>query len=450
MTGKLLITHGDYRLESHTLFPTLPLQGGKNLAAAPESFSGFYGFGVAITPSSCYEMSKMDTADRKKLLTHLYTQEGLGLKIARLCIGSCDYSPEIYSYDDVPFDTDLTHFSIERDMAYVVPMIQEILEVNPDLYLFASPWSPPFWMKTGGSIGGGFMQEQYLDCYADYIIKFLKAYDDLGIHIRAITPQNEPETHQSGKMPACIWHPEHEAKFIGILRQKLREKHMSVGIWMYDHNFSDMERPLWSLQNYPGLSENCNGVAFHYYTGAIEKTRAITEQFPELELHFTEGGPRLNDNYGTDWCKWATIAVNALKTGYRSFTGWNLMLDELGGPHIGPFSGICGGLVTRNSRNGELNYSGQYWAFAHIAPYLTPDCKIHSLTGDTEFHWSVGKYPSHQFPIDGIVIEQTNGKTVAVVVNPNPRTIQSQIQLGGQLWYLELRPGSVSTLIVET
>jgi glucosylceramidase len=110
-------------------------------------------------------------------------------------------------------------------------MIKEILAINPELYLFASPWSPPYWMKTGGSMCGGYMREQYLDCYADYLIKFIKAYAAHGIKVSALTPQNEPDTRQYGKMAACVWHPELEARFIGILRERLVKNGLEVMIW---------------------------------------------------------------------------------------------------------------------------------------------------------------------------------------------------------------------------
>jgi len=331
----------------------------------------------------------------------------------------------------------------------VIPMIKEILRINPDLYLFASPWSPPFWMKTGGSMCGGYMREEYLDCYADYIIKFIQAYERHGIKISAVTPQNEPNSQQNGKMPACIWHPEMEAKFIGILREKCIAKGIDIKIWMYDHNFNDTQRVLWSLDNCKGLPDNCDGVAFHYYSGAIEQTKAVTQRYPELELHFTEGGPRLTENYDTDWCKWGTMIVKALSTGYRSFCGWNLLLDECGGPNVGPFIGLCGGLVTRDSRTGALRFSGQYLAFSHIVPYITHECVIHPVSLSDSFNLNIGKYPKHDMAIEGIVISQPDKKAIAVLINPNNHPVQTQIELNGYLWYLELQADSISTVIVE-
>ena len=449
MPAKLFFTNKDHLLSEREIFTSLRVPAAERLSVSDNFTDGFYGFGVAITPSSCYELSMMKPEERKKLLSHIYSAEGIGLSVGRLCIASSDYSPELYSYDDVPFDMSLEHFSIERDEKYIIPMIKEILEINPDIYLFASPWSPPYWMKTGGSMCGGYMREQFLDCYADYIVKFIKSYGRHGIKISAITPQNEPDTHQNGRMPACIWHPETEARFIGILRRKLTEQSLDVKIWMYDHNFNDTDRVIWSLESCDGLPEACNGVAFHYYGGAIEQTRKVKNLFPSLELHFTEGGPRLNDNYGTDWCKWGVMMIKALKTGYSSFTGWNLMLDETGGPNVGPFIGTCGGLVTRDSRTGDISYSGQYKAFCHIAPYITSASRIYPITTGDSFNLNMSGYPKHDMDIEGVMIENPDGKQSAVLVNPNNHGIQTQIEIGGQLWYVELHADSISTIVVE-
>ena len=447
--GKIIFTNKDHTHSSDRVFETLPSRSIQRLEISDEYVNGFYGFGVAITPSSCYELSLMDKEERQKLLKHLYSKEGIGLSVGRICIGSSDYSPEVYSYDDVAFDTALEHFSVKRDEAYIIPIIKEILAINPDIYIFASPWSPPYWMKTGGEMCGGYMREKYLDCYADYIVKFIKAYAEYGITISALTPQNEPNTAAKGLMPACIWHPETEAKFIGILKEKFKKNALNVKVWMFDHNFDDAQRVLWSLENCDGLKSACDGVAFHYYGGTIEQTASIKKRFPDVELHFTEGGPRLSDNYDVDWCKWGLMIAKAVKMGYRSFTGWNLMLNELGGPNVGPYIGICGGFVTLDNRTMELIYSGQYKAYSHISPYISPKSKLRYVSVDESFALPIHKYPTQYKDIEGILIENPDGQTVLVLINPNNWGMQTQIELNGKLFYIELSADSISTVIIE-
>lgn len=447
MTATHIFTDKTHSMLKQEIFSSLHVPAAKKLNVCEKETSGFLGFGVAITPSSCYELNLMEASERKALLEQIYGKKGVRLSVGRICIGSSDYSPEIYSYDDFAYDEKLEHFSVERDEKYVIPIIKEILEINPDIFLFASPWSPPYWMKTGGSMCGGYMRDRYVDCYADYIIRFIEEYAKRGIKISAITPQNEPNSQQSGQMPACIWHPETEAKFIHILKQKLVEKKMDIKIWMFDHNFNDTDRVLWSLDNCDGLKDDCDAVAFHYYGGAIEDTVRVIEKYPHLDLHFTEGGPRLNDNYDTDWCKWGLQIARAFKVGYSSFTGWNLMLDEMGRPNVGPFHNICGGLVTRDSQSGVLSYSGQYKTFAHIAPYVTKESKISYISQEDYFGQELSKYPKATKNIEGIVIKN-NENTVVILINPSESEAQVEFEINGTLFYAELRGDSISTIIV--
>ena len=439
------ITTTNQNFTSVQLKPALHMNGvlTATIGSAPIN-KCFKGFGVAITGSSCYNLNEMSLEDRTAFINKIYSKDGLNLSVARISVGSSDYSAELYSYDDVDGDIELKHFSIERDKEYIIPMIKEILKVKPDLYIYASPWSPPFWMKTGGSMCGGYMRECFVECYADYYIKFLKAYEEEGIHISALTPQNEPETDQSGKMPACKWHPEIEAKFIKILRKKLNENKMDTEIWMYDNNFDGAERVDWCLENVEGLKDSANGVAFHYYGGDIEQTAFLKEKYPNLSLNFTEGGPRLYDNYATDWCKWFIMMLKTLKNRYSSFTGWNLLLDETGGPNIGPF--FCGGLATRDRVENQLKYSGQYKAFKHFAQFINNDSVIYEVS--LESYASMSSYPNLGMDVESVLWE-TNGIKYLALANPNKTKRQVQVNINDTWWYIELLPDTVSTIKFE-
>lgn len=454
MKAKIITTSKDGFQVERDLFSTLEVPGARQLYVSEEPVNGYCKFGVAITPSSCYELSLMEQEERTKLLKQIYSkEEGIGLSVARLCIGSCDYSPELYSYDDVAFDTELKHFSVARDEAYVIPMIKEILAINPELTLYASPWSPPYWMKTGESMCGGYMRSEFVECYADYIVKFIKAYAEHGIKISAVTPQNEPETGQGERMAACIWHPEIEAAYIVALKKKLKENGLPVEIWMYDHTFLGVRRVSWSLDKCAGLRESCDGIAFHYYSGAIEFTKVLREKYPELALHFTEGGPRITDNYETDWCKWGLLAMKAINLGYVDFTGWNLMLNEVGGPHIGPFMGICGGFVTNDHIQNELRYSGQYKAFSHIVPHMQPGVKCYAVSAGDSFQMNFSGYGQpnmmRQHSVEGVLIEKPNGEIVVILVNPNEWYADVQFSYKGEYWYYNLAGESISTLVLN-
>ena len=293
------------------------------------------------------------------------------------------------------------------------------------------------------------MRREFVDCYAEYIVRFIKEYAKYGIKISALTPQNEPETNQKGLMPACIWHPDIEAEFVIALRKKLRQNNLDVKIWLFDHNFSGWARVKWTLDTHKELPSACDGIAFHYYEGAIEETLALRAAYPDLQLHFTEGGPRLYDSYGTDWCKWGIMISKVLNSGYSSFTGWNLMLDEYGGPNVGPF--FCGGLATRSSVDGELLYSGQYKALKHISKFMQKGAKIYELEVEKKpGENGMSNFPSNNhIPLGVSCIKNPDGTICYFITNANKEKQQIQIFEGGEWYYLEALPDSISTVVFK-
>lgn len=403
------------------------------------------GFGVAVTGSSAYVLDKMPENSRREYLNDIYTKDGLNCSVGRISVGSSDYSPDLYTYDDVPGDTKLEHFSVERDEEFIIPMIREILNIKPDLFLFSSPWSPPGWMKTGGSMCGGFMREEFINIYADYYVKFIKEYEKRGIKIGALTPQNECETTQDGKSVACVWHPDTEAKFVLKLRKKLEEAGLSPEIWLYDHNFSGVERLIWMFREYPELLGASGAVGWHYYGGGAEELSRLTELFPEVKMHFTEGGPRRFDHYDSDWCKWGTMMASAVNAGCRSFTGWNLLLDETGGPNVGPFD--CGGLATYNTATGELSYSGQYRALKHFSGLVMPGALVLPTAVTAIDYVNMFSYPNVTKQLVTCAFKNPDGSLVLQIVNPNNSRRQMRFEYSGKKWYFELLANSVTSVV---
>lgn len=434
--GKSIIERPVYRDQG--------MPGAVTMTLAEITTTDFLGFGVAITGGSCFMLQKMSPDARRQFLRQIYTKDGLNLSVGRISIGLSDYSAEAYTYDDGAEDTELSRFSIAKDEEYIIPMIKEILAIRPDLTLFASPWSPPAWMKTGENIFGGFMREKYVECYAEYIVRFLKAYAMHGIKISAITPQNEAETHQWGKSPACIWHPETEAHFVCVLRKKMQEAGLSTEIWLFDHNFDGVNRVRWTLNLDEEVRKSVQGVAFHYYSGVVEETKTLKKEFPDLALHFSEGGPRLYDHYDTDWCKWGIMISKAIACGYSSFTGWNLLLDETSFPNVGPFG--CGGLFTLDSQTGELRESGQSKAFRMISPYIKPGDKLTGLRQQYPGAVCLFEYPKIQHDLVGVKITSPDGSEKVMLVNPRNEKTQVRFKANGAWWYAELQPDTVSII----
>jgi len=336
------------------------------------SFQSILGFGGAFTDASCYLFSKMDAGQRAKLLQEFFGPGGLGLSVGRTCIGSSDYSCSAYSFDDSPSpDPELKNFSIEHDRAYILPTLREALRVNPDLYLFSTPWSPPGWMKTGGSLLGGSMRKPYFPSYAQYFVRFLEDYRAEGVNIRAVTTQNEVDTDQGGRMPAALWGQEYETGFIKeFLGPALRNAKLDTRIWLLDHNYDLWGRAMDELSD-PEVFQFVDGVAWHGYAGQPD---AMT-RFPTKNAYWTEGGPDITaPDYASDWTKWSATYAQILKNWARCIVAWNLVLDEKGGPNIGPFQ--CGGVVTVDSKTQKLARSGQYWAFAHYAKAVRRGARV--------------------------------------------------------------------------
>ncbi|MGP0020545.1 MAG: glycoside hydrolase family 30 protein [Candidatus Sulfotelmatobacter sp.] len=339
----------------------------ETIALNPEKkFQEILGFGAAFTDATCYMFSQLSAESRGHLLHELFHPSELGLNVCRTCIGASDYSTELYSFDEGEPDPDLKRFSIDHDRPYFLPALRQARKENPDLFLFSSPWSPPGWMKAGGSMLGGSMRQKYFDSYANYFLKFLQAYASEGVSIQAVTSQNEVDTDQDGRMPACLWGQEYEIGFVkNHLGPLLKANNIPTKIWLLDHNYNLWGRATCELDD-PDLRKYANAIAWHGYVGEAEMMSKVHDAHPDAQMYWTEGGPDINSpRYATDWSDWGHTFTEALRNWCQSLTGWNLALDEKGRPNIGPFP--CGGLVTIHSQTKEITRSGQYWAFAHFS-----------------------------------------------------------------------------------
>ncbi len=327
------------------------------------------GFGAAFTDASCYTVSRLSDADRAKLLTQMFGQ-GAGqhcLSTGRIPLGSSDYATACYSYDDGMADPEMKRFSIDHDRDYIIPTLKAAAAANPDIFYFGSPWSPPGWMKYSNSMLGGNIRPENIPAYALYLRKFVESYADAGVKVRALTTQNEIDADQGGRMPACPWPEETEEALIIALGRALESSATASGtkIWTLDHNYNLWGRAVDQLSK-PQLKKYVNTVAWHGYVGTPDQMMNVKKYFPDVEMHWTEGGDDYKDpHYLSCWSKWGATFAGILANGPQSITMWNLALDERGRPNIGPFD--CGGLVQIHSQTGEIQLTGLYWALAQHA-----------------------------------------------------------------------------------
>src|SRR5215831_11475787 len=325
--------------------------GGETIVLNPEKkFQPILGFGAAFTDAACYTFNRLPAEARSQLFHTLFHPSEMGLNVCRTCIGSSDYSTKVYSFDEGDADPDLKRFSLDHDREYILPILREARKINPDLFLFSSPWSPPGWMKANNSMLGGSMRRKYMASYANYFSKFLEGYQAEGVPVQAITVQNEVDTDQDGRMPACIWPQEYEADFVRqFLGPALEHSGSKTKIWLIDHNYNLWGRAIGELET-PDVHKYSNAIAWHGYVGQAEWMERVQKAYPNLEMYWTEGGPDYTDpNYAKDWVPWSQTFAEILRNSCRSITGWNLALDERGRPNIGPFT--CGGMVTIHSES---------------------------------------------------------------------------------------------------
>jgi glucosylceramidase len=402
------------------------------IALSPEKrFQEILGFGAAFTDAACYMFSQLSANSRESLFHELFHPSELGLNVCRICIGASDYSTEAYSFDEGEPDPDLKRFSIDHDRAYILPSLRQARQSNADLFLLATPWSPPGWMKAGGSMLGGSMRKQYFESYAQYFLKFLQAYAAESVSIQALTTQNEVDTDQDGRMPACLWGQEYEMEFVkGHLGPALRAHGMAAKIWLLDHNYNLWGRAICELDD-PEVRKYANAIAWHGYAGGVDMVSRVHDAHPDASMHWTEGGPDYtNPDYATDWAKWGRTFTGALRNWCQSITGWNLALDEQGRPNIGPFP--CGGLVTIHSQTKEITRSGQYWAFAHFSRLIRRGAHRFESQGMLE-------------NVEHVACENRDAQKVLVLTNTAaPRTVA--LQMGTMTAELTLPGDSVTSL----
>jgi glucosylceramidase len=339
------------------------------------------GFGGAMTDATCYVLSQMTAEERGAAMHDLFAPGEMDFNVCRTCIGASDYSRTAYTFDesDEP-DPELKKFSIDHDKAYILPMLHEARKVNPELFLFSSPWSPPGWMKTGGSMMGGAMRKHSYAPYAKYFQKFLEGYKSNGIVIDAVTIQNEVDADQDGRMPACLWGQEYEIEFVkDHLGPVLRGAGFKTKIWVLDHNYNLWGRATAELSD-PKAYEYIDGIAWHGYVGDATAMTRVHDSFPQKNAYWTEGGPDISaPDYLTDWAKWGEVFNGVLNNWSRSITAWNVALDEQGKPNIGPFP--CGGVITVENGSHKVTKSGQYWAFAHFSRHVKRGAKVIATNG---------------------------------------------------------------------
>lgn len=332
------------------------------------------GFGASLTDASAWLIyNVLDEKQQKELMYELFSPEiGIGISFLRQPMGASDFALKMYTYDDVPEgedDSELKYFSIDHDKEYIIPLIKKAIEINPNLKVMASPWSPPAWMKTSRSLIGGSLREECYDVYARYFVEFIKAYEKEGIPIYAITVQNEP-LYVPKEYPGMFMSPEAQVIFINEYLGPLFEKeNIDTLILCYDHNWDNIEYPEIVLKK----SENyVAGTAWHVYGGDHTSMTKIQEKFPDKGNWLTEasGGewvPPFFDAFADQM----THIIRGTRNFAKSVVWWNMALDQNNGPTVLKHS-TCRGIVTIDTGKKDITYNVDYYTMGHISKFVQP------------------------------------------------------------------------------
>ncbi|MFD3003757.1 glycoside hydrolase family 30 beta sandwich domain-containing protein [Pontibacter toksunensis] len=353
--------------ESTNQYPTI------NMDEA-QQYQTMKGFGYTLTGGSAMLLYQMESAARAALLEELFRtdEDNIGVSYLRISIGASDLDDRVFSYSDLPAgetDPDMEQFSLEPDRAHLIPVLKEILAINPKIKIMSSPWSPPTWMKTNNNSKGGSLKPEYHDAYAQYFVKYIKGMADEGIPIDAITIQNEPL--HPGNNPSLLMLPEQQAEFIkSSLGPAFKTANIDTKIILYDHN---ADRPDYSITvlNDPEARKYVDGSAFHLYGGEIEALSQVHEAHPDKHLYFTEQWIGAPGNFPAD-LGWhvKNLVIGAPRNWARNVLEWNLAADPDQNPHTEGGCTECLGALTIDGNTVTRNTA--YYVIAHASKFVRP------------------------------------------------------------------------------
>jgi glucosylceramidase len=298
-------------------------------------------------------------------------ENSIGISYLRISIGASDLNADVFSYDDMTAgqtDVNLVNFSLSKDTVDVIPLLKEILAINPTLKIMGSPWSPPVWMKDNGSTIGGSLQPQYYSVYAKYFVRYIQAMQAKGIAINAITPQNEPQ--HGGNNPSMLMSAVQEADFIkNHLGPAFTTAGINTKIIIWDHNCDNPNYPI-TVLNDAGAKQFIDGSAFHLYNGDISALSTVHSSHPDKNLYFTEQWTGANSSFDGDF-KWHTknVIIGSMRNWSKIALEWNLASDGGYNPHTPGGCTECKGAITLD---GAINRNVSYYIIGQVAKFVLP------------------------------------------------------------------------------
>jgi len=399
-----------------------------------QTYQTIDGFGFTLTGGSAYVINLLNATDKTNLLNEIFGNgaNSIGISYLRLSIGASDLTASVFSYDDLASghtDMNLDSFSLSKDTVDLLPILKQIVAINPAIKIIATPWSPPVWMKDNSSTIGGSLQTQYYDVYAKYFVKYIRAMQANGIIIDAVTPQNEPLN--PGNNPSLSMTAAEQTNFIkNNLGPAFQSAGLTTKIIIYDHNCDHPEYATTILSD-AGANAFINGSAFHLYAGDISALSTVHSAFPGKALYFTEQYTSSTGNFGGD-LDWhlKNVIIGSMRNWSRIALEWNLANDPTFNPHTPGGCDQCKGAITLS---GTITRNVGYYIVAHASKFVPAgSVRIGSnITGG----------------LQNVAFKTPSGSKVLVVENDGTSATTFNIRFKNKWTATTLPAGAVGTYI---
>ena len=400
------------------------------------SYQTIDGFGYTLTGGSAEVINSLIPSKKQELLEELFgsTVNSISISYLRISIGASDLNAVPFTYDDMPTgqtDVNLNNFSLAKDMTHLIPLLKEILAINPKIKILGSPWSPPTWMKSNNSFVGGTLLPQYYSVYAQYFVKYILAMKAEGITIDAITPQNEPL--HDGNNPSLKMEAPQQTDFIkNHLGPAFQNANISTKIIIYDHNADKPDYPI-TVLNDAAAKQFINGSAFHLYAGDISALTTVKNAHPDKAIYFTEQYTSSTGSFSGD-LKWhmKNVLIGSMRNWSRNTLEWNLANNTSFGPHTPGGCNTCKGAITIET-NSAYARNVSYYIIAHASKFVTPgSARIAStLPGN----------------LQNVAFKTIDGKKVLIVSNDGNSLEIFNIKYNGKWVVASLDAGAVGTFV---
>ncbi|WP_167598713.1 glycoside hydrolase family 30 protein [Leeuwenhoekiella sp. ZYFB001] len=392
------------------------------------------GFGYTLTGGSAMLIHKMSKSARSGLLNELFSKEGLGVSYLRLSIGASDLDSAPFSYNDLPkgkTDVDLEKFSLAQDTVHLLPVLKEILSINPQIKFLGSPWSPPVWMKDNQDTRGGSLLPEYYQVYANYLIKYIQAMMAKGIEIDAITIQNEPL--HPGNNPSLLMKAPQQADLIkNHLGPAFKNEGIDTKIIIYDHNADRPDYPI-NILNDPEAAKFIDGSAFHLYGGEIEALSEVHQAHPDKHLYFTEQWVGAPGDFSKE-LTWhiENLIIGAPRNWSKTVLEWNLAADQNQNPHTD--RGGCDRCLGAVTINGDkVTREPAYYIIGQASKFVPPGSVRIASTLVEE--------------IPNVSYKTPDGQIVTILQNTSEKEKEILIKSDQANIHLKLAAGDIGTLV---